>query len=108
MNFVEMWWRSVVGLGPIFHLIFVGYLFAWAVMLQRKNYPVARTLAAHVGLWGIIGTYVSLIASLKVDLTGDGLKKFQELLSFGPESSLVGLSLFLLMNLLHHFAEEAP
>ncbi len=106
MNVLDAWWRSVTGLGPVFELIFLAYLFTWAVMMRRGNHAVARTLAAHVALWGIIGTYVSLIASLRVDLTGDGLKRFQELLSFGPESSLAGLSLYLVMNLFQHLWKE--
>lgn len=106
MNLFEVWWRSLMGLGPFFQLIFTGYLCMWAVMVKRKNFAVARTLAAHVGLWGVVGAYVGLTESLRMDLSGDGLKEFQKLLSFGPESSLVGLTLFLAMNLLLHFAQE--
>jgi hypothetical protein len=106
MNVLAVWWRSLTGLGPVFQLIFASYLTLWAVMVKRRNFAVARTLAAHVGLWGVVGAYVGLTESLRMDISGDGLKGFQKMLAFGPESSLVGLTLFLAMNLLLHFVPQ--
>ncbi|MBI4264593.1 MAG: hypothetical protein HY657_09470 [Acidobacteria bacterium] len=108
MNVVSLWTNALVGVGPVFHVVFTAYLYAWAFALTRESFAVARMLAAHVGLWGIVGTYLSLIVSLQIDLADDGgLKTFQKLLSFGPESSLIGLTLFLAMNVLHHFVQES-
>ena len=107
MNLITMWWVSFVNVGPMFHAIFLTLAYVWAFALRHRRYGLAQTAAAATAFAGVIGTYMSLQLGLEVDISGGDLAEFQSFLALGPQTSMIGLSLYVTMFVTQKATEAA-